>query len=179
MTFLELALLEREMDYKYVVRSNHIPLVRTLSDPKFKAVMKILWRILQLETRSKDGKVLINDKITGLFIAFGHDDIKRFRPSDSEDKYNNSKLSDFVAEITVHLIRSKQIACTRCNLISLDELFGAFGFESDHVDKNLIKNGEEKEKEFDVYVSKHSSLLKFLNEVAKTQVRCLFAMLFV
>jgi hypothetical protein len=38
----------------------------------------------------------------------------------------------------------------------------AFGFESDHVDENFLKKGEEKEKEF-----------------AKTQVRCVFAMLFV
>ena len=80
MTFLELALFEREMVHTNVVRSNHVPIVRTLSDPKFKAVMKILRRISQHETRSKDRKVLTNDKITGLVIAFGHGNIKRFRP---------------------------------------------------------------------------------------------------
>jgi hypothetical protein len=37
------------MDNTYVVGSNHVPLVWTLSDPKFKTVMKILWRISQLE----------------------------------------------------------------------------------------------------------------------------------
>jgi hypothetical protein len=84
-----------------------------------------------------------------------------------------------LAEITVFLIQSKQIACTRCNLVSLDERLGAFGFESDHVDENFRKKREEKEKEFDVNASRHSSILKILNEVAKTQVRCVFAMLFV
>jgi hypothetical protein len=39
----------REMDNTYVVGSNHVPLVWTLSDPKFKTVTKILWRISQLE----------------------------------------------------------------------------------------------------------------------------------
>jgi uncharacterized protein YcbX len=84
-----------------------------------------------------------------------------------------------LAETTVFLIQSKQIACARCNLVSLDERLGAFGFESDHVDENFRKKGEEKEKEFDVNASRHSSILKILNEVAKTQVRCVFAMLFV
>jgi hypothetical protein len=84
-----------------------------------------------------------------------------------------------LAETTVFLIQSKQIACARCNPVSLDERLGAFGFESDHVDENFRKKGEEKEKEFDVNASRHSSILKILNEVAKTQVRCVFAMLFV
>ena len=47
------------------------------------------------------------------------------------------------------------------------------------MDENFRKKGEEKEKEFDVNASRHSSILKILNEVAKTQVRCVFAMLFV
>jgi len=47
------------------------------------------------------------------------------------------------------------------------------------VDKNLRKKGEEKEKEFDVTVSKCCNILKLLAEVAKTQVRRMFAMLFV
>jgi hypothetical protein len=176
-TFLELALFEaeysaaveraREMDNTYVVGSNHV------RDPKFKAVMKILWRISQLGITSKDRKALTYEKITGLFIAFGHGDIKRFRPTDSEDKFNNSHLSDYLTETTVYLIHRKQIACARCNLVSLDEQFGAFGFESDHVDENFREKGEEKEK----VASKRYSLLKLLNEVAKTQVRCVFAML--
>jgi hypothetical protein len=189
MSFLEKALFDaeysaaveraREMDNTYVVGSNHVPLVRILSDPKFKAVMKVIWRISQLGINSKDRKALTYERITHLFIAFGHGDIKRFRPSDSEDKFNNSKLSDYLTDTTVYLIRSKQIACARCNIVSLDEQFGAFGFESDHVDENFRKKGEEKEKGFIVRTSKQPCLLRLLNEVAKTQVRCVFAILFV
>ncbi len=167
------------MDNTYVVGSNHVPHVRTLSDPKFKAVMKLHWRISQLGITSKDRKALTYEKITGLFIAFGHGDIKCFQPLDSEDKFNNFHLSNYLTETTVFLIRSKQIACARRNLVSLYEQFGAFGFESNHVDENFQKKGEEKEKEFHVNASKQYSLLKLLNEVAKTQVRCVFAMLFV
>jgi hypothetical protein len=163
MTFLELALFEaeysaaveraREMDNTYVVGSNHVPLLQILSDPMFKAVMIILWRISQLGITCKDRKALTYEKISGLFVAFGHGDIKRFRPLDSEDKFNNSQLSDYLSETTVFLIRSKQNACARCNLISLDEQFGAFGFESDHVDENFRKKWEEKEKGFHVNAS--------------------------
>ena len=98
---------------------------------------------------------------------------------DSEDKFDNSNLSEFLLETTVFLIRSKQIACARCNLVSLDERFGAFGFESDHVDENFRKKGEKKEKVFLAVCSKHCNILKLLAEVAKTQVRRVFAMLFV
>jgi hypothetical protein len=59
------------------------------------------------------------------------------KTNNEEDKFNNSQLSHFLAETTVFLIRSKQISCARCNLISLDERLGAFGFESDHVDENF------------------------------------------
>jgi hypothetical protein len=163
------------MDNMYVMGSNHVPLVQILSDPMFKAVMIILWRITQL---GKTCKALTYEKISGLFIAFGHGDIKRFRPFDSEDKFNNSKLSEYLSDTTIFLIRSKQNACARCNVVSLDEQFGAFGFESDHVDKNFRKKGEEKEKDFDVIAGHHFNILKVLNEVAKTQVRCVFAMLF-
>jgi hypothetical protein len=68
MTFLILSLFEaeysaavegaREMDNKYVVGSNHVPLVRILTDPNFKAVMILIWRITQLEKGSKDKKDL-------------------------------------------------------------------------------------------------------------------------
>jgi hypothetical protein len=189
MTFLILSLFEaeysavveraREMDNKYVVGSNHVPLVRILTDPNFKAVMIIIWRISQLERGSKDRKDLTYERVTCLFSAFGHGDIKRFQPSVSEDKFDNSNLSDFLTETTVFLIRSIQIACARCNLVSLDVRLGAFGFESDHVDKNFQKKGEEKEKEFEIGCSKCCNILKLLAEVAKTQVRHVFAMLFV
>jgi hypothetical protein len=96
-----------------------------------------------------------------------------------EDHFNNSKLSEFLIETTVFLIRSKQNACARCYVVSLDEQFGAFDFESDHVDENFRKKGEEKEKDFELICSKSCNILKLLNEVAKTQVRCVFAMLFV
>jgi hypothetical protein len=98
---------------------------------------------------------------------------------DSEDKFNNSNHSVFLVDTTVFLIRSKQIACARCNLVSLDERYGAFAFESDHVDENFRKKGEEKEKEFEIKCSLKCSILKLLAEVAKTQVRRVFAMLFV
>ena len=189
MTFLILSLFEaeysavveraREMDNKYVVGSNHVPLVRILTDPNFKAVMILIWRITQLDRNSKDTKDLTYERVNCLFSAYGHGDIKRFRPLDSEDKFDNSNLCDFLAETTVFLIRSKQIACARCNLVSLDERFGAFAFESDHVDENFRKKGEEKEKEFEIKCSLKCSILKLLAEVAKTQVRRVFAMLFV
>jgi hypothetical protein len=189
MSFLEKALFDaeysaaveraREMDNTYVVGSNHVPLVWILTDPNFKAVMIIIWRISQLESGSKEREYLTYERVTSLFSAYGHGDIKRFRPLDSEDKFDNSKLCDFLAETTVFLIRSKQIACARCNLVSLDERFGAFGFESDHVDENFRKKGEKKEKDFEAVCSRHSSILKLLAEVAKTQVRRVFAMLFV
>jgi hypothetical protein len=189
MTFLVLALFEdeysavveraREMDNMYVVGSNHVPLLQILSDPMFKALMLIIWRISQLGITCKGRKALTYERISGLFNAFGHGDIKRFRSSDMEDHFNNSKLSEFLIETTVFLIRSKQNACARCYVVSLDEQFGAFDFESDHVDENFRKKGEEKEKDFELICSKSCNILKLLNEVAKTQVRCVFAMLFV
>ena len=88
MTFLILSLFEAEysaaveraweMDNKYVVGSNHVPLVRILTDPNFKAVMIIIWRISQLDRHCKDRKNLTYERVTCLFSAFGHGDIKRF-----------------------------------------------------------------------------------------------------
>ena len=66
------------MDNKYVVGSNHVPLVRILTDPNFKAVMIIIWRISQLDRHCKDRKDLTYERVTCLFSTFGHGDIKRF-----------------------------------------------------------------------------------------------------
>ena len=68
----------REMDNKYVVGSNHVPLVRILTDPNFKAVMILIWRITQLDRNSKDTKDLTYERVNCLFSAYGHGDIKRF-----------------------------------------------------------------------------------------------------
>ncbi len=89
------------------------------------------------------------------------------------------KSAIFWQRLLFFLIRSKQIACARCNRVSLDERFGAFGFESDHVDENFRKKGEKKEKDFEAVCSKCCNILKLLAEVANTQVRRVFAMLFV
>ena len=80
-----------------------------------------------------------------------------------------------MSDITLFPIREKQIACARCNFVSLDERLGAFGFESDHVDENFPKKGEKKEKEFDLAVGKCCSIMRLLEEEdAKTQIRLVF-----
>ena len=45
------------MDNTYMVGSNHVLLVRILTNPNFKALMKITWRILQLENDSKEKRL--------------------------------------------------------------------------------------------------------------------------
>ena len=49
--------------------------------------------------------------------------------------------------------------------------FGAFSFEN-HVDKNFRNEGEKSTKGFEIKAGKQRSILKLLEEMAKTQLTC-------
>ncbi len=132
----------RIVDEKYEVGSSHVTILRILSEPNFKDLKYIIWRTSQLHKYSTDRKALMYEKVKRLFFCLGYGDINRFRPMDSEDVFNKTKLSLYMTDTTIFLIREKQIACARCNVVSIDKRYGAFAFESDHVDENFRKEGE-------------------------------------
>ena len=100
-------------------------------------------------------KGLTHEKVKGLISALGYGDINRFRPTDSEDFYDKDKLSKFMASTIIFLILEKQNACARCNVVSIDKRYGAFGFESDLVDENFRKKDEETRKLYEVNMRNH------------------------
>jgi hypothetical protein len=162
----------RIMDEKYEVGSNHVTILQILSEPNFRDLTYIIWRTSQLHYSSADRKAMTYEKVKRLFFGLGYGDINRFRPMDSEDVFNKTMLSHFMTDTTIFLIREKQIACARCNVVSIDKRFGAFAFESDHVDENFRKEGEESTKGFELGVGTYCSILNLLEEFSKTQLTC-------
>ena len=162
----------RIVDEKYEVGSNHVSILQILSEPNFKDLTYIIWRTSQLHNKSADRKALAYEKVKRLFIGLGYGDINRFRPMDSEDVFNKTRISHFMTDTTIFLIREKQIACARCNVVSIDKRYGALSFESDHVDENFRKEGEEKTKGFELGGGTYCSILNLLGETSKTQLTC-------
>ena len=111
----------RIVDEKYEVGSSHVTILRILSEPNFKDLKYIIWRTSQLHKYSADRKALMYEKAKRLFFCLGYGDINRFRPMDSEDVFNKTKLSLYMTDTTIFLIREKQIACARCNVVSIDK----------------------------------------------------------
>jgi len=71
----------------------------------------------------------------------------------------------------IFLVREKQIACARCNVVSIDKRYGAFAFESDHVDENFEEGRRDKEEVRNEYAEPLQHL-KVVEEVTKTQLTC-------
>lgn len=95
-------------------------------------------------------KGLTHEKVKGLISALGYGDINR-----CEDFYDKDKLSKFMASTIIFLILEKQNSCARCNVVSIDKRYGAFGFESDLVDENFRKKDEETRKLYEVNMRNH------------------------
>ena len=55
----------------YNVGSDHVTIVRIISDPNFKDLMRVAWRILQLGPNSLDRKALTCAKVKLLFCCLG------------------------------------------------------------------------------------------------------------
>ena len=71
-----------------------------------------------------------------MFSNQGFGDIARFRPEDSEDYFNKHCLSHFLTLHFIYILREKQCACARCGILIDSPMYGAIGFESDHVEEN-------------------------------------------
>ena len=107
-----------------------------------------------------------------LFSSLGQGDINRFQNTDEESNFENHICSDFMVKTIMFIIRDRQNACARCNVVSTDKWYGAFGFKSDHVDENYRREGEESKKRFKVRAGRSMSILNMLEEIAKTQLIC-------
>jgi hypothetical protein len=154
------------------VASNHVTMERIMSEENFKVLVYTAWRMTQLPNHNPDRDALTYEKVKLLFSTLGFGDINRFRPEDSEDWFNNHGLTKFMTDHIIYLIREKQNACARCNLVVDDSRHGAFGFDSDHIFENFRMDNEETRKTCSFGTSGKTGLFKKLFEGAMTQLTC-------
>ena len=156
------------------VASNHVTIEQIMSEANFKDLVYVTWRMSQLspgKDQSSDRDALTYERVWLLFSSLGFGDIKRFRPIDSEDHFNDKKLCRFMAEHIVYIMREKQHACARCNCVVVDNRYGAIGFESDHISENYRGESEESRKTAKLDGAR-MGLLRALSEGAMTQLTC-------
>jgi hypothetical protein len=71
------------------------------------------------------------------------------------------------------LIKEKQCACARCGIEIRDSMFGAIGYESDHIEENYHEN-DDSNKNFWIGNLDQCNIYATLNEIVKTQLTCGF-----
>ena len=107
-----------------------------------------------------------------MFSNQGFGDIARFRPEDSEDYFNKHHLSHFLTNHFIYILRENQCACARCGILIDSPMYGAIGFESDHVEENY-RVLEDSEKALSLACGV-KCIGTALIEASKTQLTCGF-----
>jgi hypothetical protein len=71
----------------------------------------------------------------------------------------------------LYLLKEKQCACARCGIVIADPMFGAIGYECDHVEENHREN-DQSMKMFDITSAYEKEVYVAINEIVKTQLTC-------
>jgi hypothetical protein len=125
---------------KFPVHENHVPISTILKEKEVKMLLHAATKIVQIGPNSDTRKTVTIQSIVNLFVGLTFGCIERFHP---ETFKTSQKPNRFVIENFLYLMREKQCACARCGIVITDTMFGAIGFESDHVEENYHERSNE------------------------------------
>ncbi len=158
--------------HDYPVAPNHVPIVQILQRDNVKEFFHVASLISTIGGRDPARQAYSYPKIKSMFANLNFGDIARFRPEDSEDFFNKHPLSYFLTQNFICILRENQCACARCGILIDCPMFGAIGFESDHVEENYrVNEDSERALSLDSHVS---CIETALSEASKTQLTCGF-----
>ena len=157
--------------HDYPVAPNHVPIVQILQRDNVKEFFHVASLISTIGPNDPERQAYSYPKIKSMFSNQGFGDIARFRPEDSEDYFNKHCLSHFLTLHFIYILREKQCACARCGILIDSPMYGAIGFESDHVEENY-RALEDSEKALSL--GDVRCIGTALIEASKTQLTCGF-----
>jgi hypothetical protein len=155
-----------------VVHENHVSIATILKQKKMKMLILAATKFSQLDPNDNERRDITIQSVVDLFddLAFGS--IRRFNPEDFDSIDQSSRhVCEFMLKNILYLLKEKQCACARCGIVIEDTMFGAIGYESDHVEENHREN-DQSMKMFHIADAYRKEVYVAINEISKTQLTC-------
>jgi hypothetical protein len=160
----------------YPHHANHRTLAWVLTnEPHIQDVLYLAWQKNDMGAKDKVQKLFTYESIQQVFRNFGFGEIDRFHPDqDMEVYYNGRDTGMFMNNICLFILREKMMCCAvkNCGDPITNTVWGAIGYDHDHVMDNDRKQGEARTKRAAKVPWLVLPLMVMLKELAKTQLKC-------
>jgi hypothetical protein len=157
---------------EFQVHKNHVPIAAILKQDDVKDLIFLATKISQLGPNDTDRQVITIQSVINSFDGLNFGSISRFNPDDFECIDTSSHaVKEFMLKNIIYLLKEKQCACARCGMEIEDRMFGAIGYECDHVEENYREN-DQSMKLFKIADAFRKEVDVAINEVTKTQLTC-------
>eukprot|EP00984_Skeletonema_dohrnii_P036163 scaffold36821_cov161-Skeletonema_dohrnii-CCMP3373.AAC.1 len=157
---------------------NHVHMYDLLQMPN---VLKMVHGVMSHCKQTRDALIFRSLADVIAFFDYCDVDICSFCGDDGEDlqsRYNADIQqvgghSTFLKRMMVYSLRRKQHSCGKCDRLIQDFLYGAVGFESNHVIDDTARNEDERIKSFEVSARNFGNdPCDLLFEMCKTDLEC-------
>lgn len=153
----------------------HHTLATVLSTvPNIQDVLYIAWQMGDVGGTCSTRKAWSYEKVEQLFRNLGFGDINRFHVHGNMRVYfDNRDITMFVNNLCLFVLRESMMCCAtkNCGVKITDNIWGAIGFEHDHVMDNDPKEGKARTKRKNCWLL-NMPIMDLLEELAKTQLKC-------